>query len=172
MDQPLYSKKATKNLISSWIRNLIREAYEWTAGDRESLRASSNSSGSSTDSSASHLTNHVRSAPRREVSSPPDGRTGRMSLVSRRNAEHEESAGPGLGVLSCRIARHRVCPRNSASDRSTSSPDLSRPAHELRAIAASLAYLRGARLQDLMSAVGWQTHSTWGRIYLRQLPFK
>ena len=68
--------------------------------------------------------------------------------------------GVEQGVPTVRV---RDCPQQTAA------PDLSRPAHELRAIAASLSYRQGTRLQDLLQAVGWQSHSTFGRFYLRHL---
>ena len=45
--------------------------------------------------------------------------------------------------------------------------DISRAAHELRAIAASLALRTGTSLTDVIRAVGWTSETTFGRFYLR-----
>ena len=50
--------------------------------------------------------------------------------------------------------------------------DFSRPAHELRAMAASLAFHRGAALADIIQAVGWSSATTFGRFYLRHMEFR
>ena len=42
-------------------------------------------------------------------------------------------------------------------------------AHELRAIAASLALSRGASIQDVLDAVGWRSASTFITHYWRQV---
>ena len=174
---PSTSKKATKNLISSWIRNGIREAYEWTASNGESPVAASNSSTATlVESFASPRPYTAGSSSTPEGPQSNTGHQGRMSLRVRESNSRRAPAsaqqvispvGHETGVMPS--GRLRVCPRQAATGLSRSVPDLSRPAHELRAIAASFAYLRGTRLQDLLQAVGWQSHSTFGRFYLRQL---
>ena len=42
-------------------------------------------------------------------------------------------------------------------------------AHELRAVASSLAYMGGVALADVLQAVGWRQESTFVRHYLRQI---
>ena len=44
-----------------------------------------------------------------------------------------------------------------------------RPAHELRALAASMALLRWKSYTEVIKAVGWSWASTFGRFYLRHL---
>jgi hypothetical protein len=63
---------------------------------------------------------------------------------------------------------HGSLPYLQDNDAQLSKRDLSRSAHELRAVAASLAYSRGASLKELMSSVGWSSTATVGRFYLRQ----
>ena len=48
-------------------------------------------------------------------------------------------------------------------------PDLHRPAHELRALSASMALLRGVPLGELISAVGWASGFTFAQFYLHHL---
>ena len=45
-----------------------------------------------------------------------------------------------------------------------------RTAHELRALAASLAFHKGTPLHDVLRAVGWSSQSTFARHYLRHVP--
>ena len=40
-------------------------------------------------------------------------------------------------------------------------------AHELRAIASSVAFLRNVSIADVIQAVGWRSQSTFGTFYLR-----
>ena len=42
-------------------------------------------------------------------------------------------------------------------------------AHEVRAVSATLALMRGTALEDVLRAVDWRTDSTFIRHYLRQL---
>ena len=42
-------------------------------------------------------------------------------------------------------------------------------AHELRAVASSLAYMGGAALADILQAVDWRHESPFVRHYLRQI---
>ena len=44
-----------------------------------------------------------------------------------------------------------------------------RPAHELRAIAASISLHRGKPYAEVIKAVGWSSASTFGRFYMRHL---
>ena len=48
-------------------------------------------------------------------------------------------------------------------------PGLHRPAHELRALSASLALLRGVLLGELISDVGWASGFTFAQFYLHHL---
>ena len=48
-------------------------------------------------------------------------------------------------------------------------PLTGRTAHELRALASSLAYHRGTPLDEIVRAVGWAAPSTFARFYLRHL---
>jgi hypothetical protein len=57
----------------------------------------------------------------------------------------------------------------SAASESLHPPDLARPAHELRAIAASLAYCKGTALSEMVRAVGWSNSCTFATFYLRNV---
>jgi hypothetical protein len=57
----------------------------------------------------------------------------------------------------------------SAATESLHPPDLARPAHELRAIAASLAYCKGTALSEMVRAVGWSNSCTFATFYLRNV---
>ena len=178
---PSTKKKATKNLISSWIRNTIKEAYEWTALSRDKPTAvTAISEAVMAGSSASTMAVMAGNSSTSEGPQSNSGHESRMSLRARetrirRTQATAQSAIPSdghpVGVMQLGrgveqgvpTVRVRDCPQQTAA------PDLSRPAHELRAIAASLSYRQGTRLQDLLQAVGWQSHSTFGRFYLRHL---
>ena len=176
---PSTMKKATKNLISSWIRITIKEAYEWTAAHREVLTADTALTQAVTaEDSASSTAGRAGNSSTMEGPQSKNGHESRMTQGNRENntrrapapaqqaipsVEHRAGVMPGVRI--------RDCPRQTAgTDQLRSEPDLSRPAHELRAIAASISYHRGTRLQDLLQAVGWQSRTTFGRFYLRQLP--
>ena len=49
-------------------------------------------------------------------------------------------------------------------------PFQGRAAHELRALASSLALHRGTPLRDILRAVGWSAESTFAKHYLRHVP--
>jgi hypothetical protein len=48
-------------------------------------------------------------------------------------------------------------------------PNLSRPAHELRALAATMSLRTGTPYREMMGAVGWSSSSTFARFYLRHV---
>ena len=48
-------------------------------------------------------------------------------------------------------------------------PPMRRACHEVRAIAASFAYMHNVSLTDLLETVGWTTASTFGTFYLRDV---
>ena len=59
----------------------------------------------------------------------------------------------------------RLCPSQPSGQ-----PVAGRAAHELRALAASLAFHRGTPLDEILRAVGWTSGNTFARFYLRHLP--
>ena len=169
---PSTKKNATKNLISSWIRNTIKEAYEWTATRKEVPTANTavtHADMAGTSASLADIRAVISSS-----AEGPQSQRGQESRMSQRARQTNTRRTPAAAYGEDPYEGHErgVMPNVQVSDcpHQTARPDLSRPAHELRAIAASLSYRQGTRLQDLLQAVGWQSHSTFGRFYLRQLP--
>ena len=71
-----------------------------------------------------------------------------------------------LGSIGGRLSSDST---TSADTLDSFSADLSRPAHELRALAASIALHRGTPYAEVIRAVGWSSASTFARFYLRHL---
>lgn len=64
----------------------------------------------------------------------------------------------------------RTVIRSAYRDASIPLPGPSRPkAHDVRAIAASLAFDRNIAVSEIIQAVGWKSSSTFGKFYLRDL---
>jgi hypothetical protein len=158
------SSKASPQLISSWIRSLIVQAYKAAANINNVREVAGNITwplagctprmgpGKSRASGSSHphvttLTNNA-AMEKRTVRGNPGSWAADHTDQGPRNLSGTPAAEMGA----------------------TQVPDLSRPAHELRAIAASLAFFRGAALRDITLAVGWSSQSTFGRFYLRHMP--
>ena len=114
-------------------------------------------------------------------SSPTSTRVGRVTrarpLVTQPTAASRRFAGRGcfrscggMVAVGSMSSTNQQSPsplgRSPAGDASL---DLSWPAHELRAIAASLAWHRGAALSEVIQAVGWTSTTTFGRFYLRNM---
>lgn len=171
-DDPLFlplhgSARTSPQLISSWIKSLIERAYEAAADrHRHEVAADTPSEGRTVRSGPgeSALTN-----PASAFVAATSGSTAGVSPGSRGSAQPQGVSGAdaqrsgvsGVGVES---------PVSEIRDASEfTPPDLHRPAHELRAIASSLALYRGAALSDITKSVGWSSASTFGRFYLRHI---
>ena len=89
------------------------------------------------------------------------------------STERDLGASPHPFLLSASLLEtgEVVSPRShSPASRLPSHRQLSgRTAHELRALAASLAYHKGSPLDDILRAVGWSSRNTFARFYLRHL---
>lgn len=194
------SAKTTPQLISAYLRSIVRRAYEWRASVPDAAPL---------DSSASPP---LQQAP----SSTPVALEDRRMLLRlgedcrpaevHRSSEGTEEPDPAVPVLaeasrsdrgqrgpfpvhslrpgselrwdaaqvlapSSPLARcgRRVSPGVSGTG-PVSPPQLTgRTAHELRALASSLALFRGTPVADIVRAVGWSAPSTFQRFYLRDL---
>ena len=159
--------KASKQLISSWIKSAIKEAYAWADEVRQDAAQAPANSGP-------HKSTEGRVIAERER--PEAVRAQRQTRHSA-YLRGQSGGGPCASSLVRSPAHsqeldHEQDQVNSISPEEPSLgqvPDLSRPAHELRAVAASLAYQLGTPLQDIIRAVGWNSASTFGRFYLRHL---
>lgn len=106
---------------------------------------------------------NVRAAPSRAPHCQRDG-------VMRANPP-PSGASPRAEVYSAgNSPRPRTTDGPAVTSDHQGQPFQGRSAHELRAIAASLAFHRGTPLQDILRAVGWSAESTFARHYLRHVP--
>jgi integrase len=175
-DDPLFlplksGAKTSPQLISSWIKSLIQEAYQ-TAADHSWLEVAVDTPGEGRtprggagagESGVTNPNSTLTASGVRTVGEFP---------VSHDTAQPEGVGGSGVqrsGVSDLTLEPSLVSEIRDASVPTQQTPDLFRPAHELRAISASLALYRGAALSDITKAVGWSSASTFGRFYLRHL---
>ena len=147
--------KTSPQLLSSYIKSTVVRAYEWTAS-QTSTRPEESSRGQGPD----HAVNEDRSASfTPSILSSQRQVTGWHSGVAE---EHSEDQTTG---------RSGSCSDDNTWTALPSHPVRSagRLAHECRAVAASLAFLRGVPLDELLRAVGWSSRNTFARFYLRHL---
>jgi hypothetical protein len=148
--QPLFVRcdgkaKASPQLLSEWIRCVIIAAYKAKLG-------TSTAQPDQTRLAAADV-QPVR--PGARLSSP-------LSSTSATSSSQTRMGGRASAVEDL-AADPALCNRGPPP------LDLSRPAHELRAIAASLAYCKGAALSDVVHAVGWSSSCTFATFYLRSV---
>lgn len=204
--KPLFVKvnssvRASRQLLSSWIRAVIVEAYR--AADSQGtetglaetrstavgeLVSPSTEQGSSPDHSSTLVDDDPALGPRltryrtgrgnaqalprsSSVQLRPRTVTGIDSVNSLDRADTvqvsrvDEDAPPS--TVRDHLGSANMTPPSRVVRRG--SPVLSRPAHELRALAATLAYCRGAALTDVIPAVGWRSSCTFANFYLREM---
>ena len=184
--------KASPQMLSVWVRSIIKEAYEHA--EQINLQASAHNtfmegreggtalpqevdeieteSGHCLPLQLSRMAPHCdggTTAPSCEpgLACPRSTNHASSGTASRGSPDPPHRLGVGGG---CEAQQVGVAGAESAGSHSNyrQPPDLSRPAHELRALASTLAYHQGHTLQEIVSAVGWRSSSTFGRFYLRQ----
>lgn len=145
--------KSSPQFISTMISGLIKEAYQVAISSAPSSSQSMdtrNVSGLATDQTDFH-------------SATDPGTSSQTDLQSGLEEESDNERAGKDGTCSSHDT-------NAQQVKDGNLPVLTRyPAHELRAVAASLAFHRGAALKDIIKAVGWSSASTFGRFYLRHL---
>jgi hypothetical protein len=156
------SKKTSPQCVSRWITNLIREAYR--AAERGRTETVEETSPSSSV------------CPHRGAGSPHKGLDKDTTAIADTHpGDADVPSALGLSPAACDYTNaNGACSQNSAEHLSptmgnSDAVNLTRPAHELRAVASSLAFRRGAALNDVIQAVGWTSASTFGRFYLRHM---
>ena len=147
--------RASKQLLSSWIKATIKEAYTRAAEARaEAARVPAQCGPPQTEGRGSQAAG-LAPLPQNVAANQTPGSPVR-------------TAGGGPSAL--RLVRMPAHSRTvTLPPVDPGEPDLSRPAHELRAVATSIAYQLGTPIQDIIRAVGWHSASTFGRFYLRHL---
>jgi len=165
--------RSSASLLSMWVRGTVQAAYRW-------FQTKTSNAGRTWASPTVPETSHGTHAPSTSAGAArahaQQGRLGRASRLT------EVSAVPDF-VLRPRTAQDGRAHSSpgvveegwsgggvyGSSPLTSTSPDLTRPAHELRALAASLALHRGTSYPEVIRAVGWSSASTFARFYLRHL---
>jgi hypothetical protein len=145
-------------LISSWIRMTIQDAYR----DAEKQGQGSTEGHTSRKGRTPH--NGAGEPPSESNPTTPASistNTGGVSPVTRGT-----NRKGGIGAQTSRKPGWVASEKARTANRS---PVLHRPAHELRALSSSMALYRGAALEDITKAVGWSSSLTFGRFYLRHM---
>ena len=174
-------QKTTPQLLSTYICSTVRQAYDWKAA------RSGNPSQEATTSTESHTQScedqdesasgwdrllvgaggHSPSLPGRLTSGPLPA----APLINTRGRVWAKNPPPADLHRRRDMAGHSPRRRTHgvpADDQGQ--PFQGRAAHELRALATSLALHRGTPLRDILRAVGWSAESTFARHYLRHVP--
>jgi hypothetical protein len=187
---PLSRAKTTPQLLSSWIRSLIQDAYKAaTAGADNAVLGrlprdpgrtpSSGGTGSIPMHGISGSASCSNAGEPRTTTEPPVAALTDAAIRRTLRVRPAQAVPPGQAAVPPGQAGSRNQSGNASLQCSPSPvsghesldqvPNLHRPAHELRAIATSLAFQRGAALGDITKAVGWSSDSTFGRFYLRHM---
>ena len=171
--------RSSPTLLSYWVRGTIQAAYRWFQAKPHGKGPQPHQPGAMASSTTTGPPEPSTSADSESIGRPVQGQ-----LVVRGDGAGDPHlvhspalSDPGL----IHDGRRRLSALGSiggerSSDSTTRanavdcfSADLSRPAHELRALAASIALHRGTPYAEVIRAVGWSSASTFARFYLRHL---
>lgn len=143
------NKKTSPQFISNIVKSVIKEAYSQCSQDDDQdqeLEFSKSQESSDSDSLADIAVLLG---------------TANKACANTDNSDGTRGQAVTVKDGSCSLANRKMVKDGSHT--------FARAAHELRAVASSLAFHRGASLSDVIQAVGWTSATTFGRFYLRHM---
>ena len=186
-------RATTSQLLATYIRSTVKRAYEWMVDQPQVVRQESVSA-SEPSASPAESGSLDGAAPDRVSTGSRGGSPASLRLgqcgglrqedvraapsvprVGLRSRKWSTPVIPPSGTLTSVGSFRRSLPQSPASKecslvRPQGQHFEGRTAHELRALAASLAFHKGTPLHDVLRAVGWSSQSTFARHYLRHVP--
>lgn len=170
------NKKTSPQFISNTIKKVIEEAYNFSCSQSSDLAMCSESSDISSSDSEDIIVAEANAAinTAKEVSSVNKKTSLKKDVIQTipncaKRGQSTQASVQGAKDVSTLVSDRSACKKDCvAKDVSRTNPN-KRSAHEVRAVAASLAYHKGASLVDIIQAVGWTSTTTFGRFYLRNM---
>lgn len=157
------NSKSSPQFISTVITGVIKEAYQ---AEASTAPGQSRLNKGNVDQSQSVNIHHVSSKASHQIDYDSASDLETASQTSLQDSL-EEGSQDEQAVKDGSCSAHQISTQQVKDGSLCVSTSIT--AHELRAVAASLAFHRGAGLKDIIKAVGWSSASTFARFYLRHM---